>query len=111
VARDYPRQRPGPKPGKRRGPINVDAKPTEAQLKLVALLGKAYEIDVPVAIGPRTRWAGQDGTCTASRTVARGVVAQGLARYSEPNARFLLLTERGKALAGVAPLDRVKLPS
>lgn len=111
-----PRTRPGPKPGNggrpaRRGPITIETKPTEAQFKLLELLAKAYEVDVPVRIGPRTRWAGQEGNTIASRTVARGVVAQGLARYSEPDARFLLLTDRGKSLTGVPLIDRVKLPS
>lgn len=111
------RKRPGPKPGNggrpvknRRGPIDVETKPTEAQLKLVGLLAKCYEIDMPVRIGPRSRFAGPEGNSTASRTVARGVVAQGLARYSEPRGDFLLLTDRGKALAGVPLIDRVKLP-
>lgn len=71
---------------------------TAGQLRLLEHLTLAYEKDVAVEIGPRTEWpvkAGQNAT--ASRTVARGLVARGVADYS-PNGKYLLVRPSGRLL-------------
>lgn len=75
-----------------------DAQLTDAQAALVDMLGNAYRNDVAVKVDARTVWDPAGDRATASRTVSRGVVQKGLARYSEPGNRYLLLTDRGKAL-------------
>lgn len=81
---------------------------TDAQRALYDLLVDAYRADVSVAIATKTRVALRDDLAQASRQVARGVVVHGLADYS-PGGEYLLLSRRGKALAGIAQPSREHL--
>lgn len=72
---------------------------TEAQMALLHMLERAYHEDKAAKVGPRTRWISEDGEPTASRMVARRLVATGLARFSHPDCKFLLITPPGRAVA------------
>jgi len=74
---------------------------TDAQRALYEMVVDAYRADVAVRIATKTRKAFDHDHAQASRQVARGVVIHGLCDYS-PEGRYLLLSRRGKALAGIA---------
>jgi hypothetical protein len=69
---------------------------SDTQIKALVLLLRAEHEDVAVRIGRRTEW-GIDGP-TMTRVTAARLAYQGLARFSRPGARFVLITDFGRTL-------------
>jgi hypothetical protein len=70
---------------------------TDTQLRAVDLLGTAYNEDRPAHVGSRTAKTAE--AITVSQRVARRLIELGVARYTRPQGRFLLLTDLGKQIA------------
>jgi hypothetical protein len=65
-------------------------------------LRHAYDADVPVWVRGQTRRLANGSAFSVNRTAAKELVDEGLARYSVPQGRFLLLTPGGKQRVGLA---------
>lgn len=80
--------------------LNQSMRMNPAQTRLMVMLGVAYNEDIAVLVGAKTRWTGEDGTTKASRTVARGIVVMDYAYFS-PDGNYLLLSDAGKVMLGI----------
>lgn len=72
---------------------------TPPQVKLLNMLGRAYEEDIPVEVAGKSKWHGT--VAFANRTVLRPLLAADVARLSRPEGNYVLLTPRGKAVLGI----------
>jgi hypothetical protein len=70
---------------------------TEAQVQALRLLDRAYEEDVAVVAGRSTGW-GNGTQPTMQRGTAIRLARLGLARFSHPSARYVLITPTGRGL-------------
>lgn len=69
---------------------------SSAQANALRLLARAYNEDVAVRSAHRTEWV--DNRPTVNRATASSLAALGLVRFSQPLARYVLITPRGQSL-------------